>query len=62
MKEEETRVAKNNFPALAKNRWMLKATPVNPLVYIYWYYNIDPKNLLQYVRKSSKIRKKLADD
>ena len=21
---------------------MLKAPPVNPLVYIYWYYNIDP--------------------
>ena len=25
------------------HRRMLKAPPVNPRVYIYWYYNIDPK-------------------
>ena len=42
---------------------MLKAPPVNPRVYIYRYYNIEPKEVLQYVlkyvQKSSKIRKKV---
>ena len=41
---------------------MLKSPPVNPRVYISWYYNVDPKEGLQYflkyVGKSSKIRKK----
>ena len=43
--------------------WMLKALPVSPRVYIYRYYNIDPTEGLycvrKYVRKSSKINKKI---
>ena len=26
-----------------KEERLLKAPPVNPRVYIFWYYNIDPK-------------------
>ena len=32
-------------------RRILKAPPANPGVYIYRYYNIDPKEGLKYVRK-----------
>ena len=42
---------------------LLTAPPVNPRVYIYWYYNIDPTEgslyVRRYVRKSAKIRKKV---
>ena len=30
---------------------ILKAPTANPRVYIYWYYNIDPKEGIEYVRK-----------
>ena len=34
-----------------------KSTPSNPRVYIYRYYNIDPKEGLKYVRKYTTLRR-----
>ena len=40
----------NEYYKMKPHGLILKAPPVNPRVYIYQYYNIDPKEGLKYVR------------